>query len=110
MPGLTSLTRVPFSKLSERKSSAYLIMLDDEGQPVTGNPNEFLVAPLRFQYFSESITDSKAINWNAREIPGASLPIYQWISSGERSVSFTAVFSSDLDLGDPETGGKSAFN
>jgi len=30
------------------------------------------------------------------------LPLYQWISNGARVVSFQAVFTSDLDLGDPD--------
>jgi hypothetical protein len=51
-----------------------------------------------FQYFPESISDNKAVNWQSKEIPGGSLPIYQWVASGERTISFTAQFSSDIDL------------
>ena len=51
-----------------------------------------------FQYFPETITDTKAINYQTREIPGGSLPLYQWISSGERVISFTALFTTDVDL------------
>lgn len=36
-------------------------------------------------------------------IPGGSLPLYQWVSSGERGISFTATFTSDTDLvADPQ--------
>jgi hypothetical protein len=54
--------------------------------------------PLAFQYWPDTVSDTKTVNWAAREIPGGSLPIYQWISSGERIVSFTATFTSDMDL------------
>lgn len=53
---------------------------------------------MTFQYFPETLTDTKAINYATREIPGGSLPLYQWISSGERILSFTALFTTDVDL------------
>src|SRR5690606_21461705 len=46
----------------------------------------------------ETITDTKSINYQAKEIPGGSLPLYQWVSSGERAISFEAVFTADVDL------------
>jgi hypothetical protein len=52
----------------------------------------------RFQYFPESLSDNKAVNWTSKEVPGASLPLYQWVNSGERQISFTAIFTSDIDL------------
>jgi len=88
---LSSLTRPPFSKISQRRAAAYLMELKPNGEPDTGTA-------LRFQYFPETLSDTKAVNWTPREVPGASLPIYSWISSGERTLSFTAVFSSDVDL------------
>lgn len=91
MPGLGSLTRDSFSKTLKARASAYIIPLKNDGEPDDEQT-------LRFQYFPESIQDSKAVNWTPREIPGGSLPIYQWISSGERTVTFTAVFTCDLDL------------
>lgn len=51
-----------------------------------------------FQYFPETLSDTKQVNYQRRNVPGTSLPIYQWISSGERSISFTAYFTSDVDL------------
>jgi len=91
MVALSSLTRPPFSKVSQRKVAAYIVPLKANGEPETGDA-------LRFQYFPESVSDTKAVNWAPREIPGASLPIYNWISSGERTISFTAVFTTDVDL------------
>lgn len=98
MAGLSSLQRSTFSKISERKSSAYLLAISPTGD-VSTTPK-----PLRFQYYPDTISDSKAVNWTEREIPGGGLPIYQWISSGARSLSFTAVFTSDMDLLAPDTG------
>lgn len=92
MPGLLSLGQALLSKVSGRKVSAYLQPLDDKGEPDASFP------ALRFQYFPETVQDTKAVNWANREIPGASLPIYQWVSSGERSISFTAWFTCDMDL------------
>lgn len=71
------------------KSAVYLIKLDAQDAPVH-------YAAL--QYFPESLTDSKAVDWQSKPIPGGSLPLYQWTGSGERTISFTAQFSSDLDL------------
>jgi hypothetical protein len=63
-----------------------------------GPDDDVPVSAQAFQYFPESISDNKAVNWQTKEIPGGSLPIYQWVASGERTVSFTAQFSSDIDL------------
>jgi len=76
--------------LSEKRSMATLIsLMPDTDQPDTAQA---------FQYFPESISDNKAVNWQTKEIPGGSLPVYQWVASGERTISFTAQFSSDIDL------------
>lgn len=50
-----------------------------------------------FQYFPETITDSKTINYSSKEVPGGSLPIKQYVSSGARTISFTTVLSTDID-------------
>lgn len=49
-----------------------------------------------FQYFPESISESKANSYQSKEIPGLSHPLYQWTAGGPRELSFTAVFSADL--------------
>jgi hypothetical protein len=59
-----------------------------------------------FQYWPESISDSQSSNYAIMDIPGASLPLYQFISLGERSISFTVYFSRDEDGAiDTEGGG-----
>lgn len=76
--------------IARERKKAILIGLDPEtDSPTTG---------IEFQYFPDSVSDSKSINHVPREPPGASLPIYQWVSSGERTISFTVVFTCDTDL------------
>lgn len=97
MPSLGTIASALTSKVPSKSSKAYLIELDKSTDaPKLGDGPGAYVA---FQYFPESITDSKQINYQQKEIPGGSLPLYQWISSGERLISFTAVFTSDVDYG-----------
>ncbi len=102
MPGLLSLASGNFAQYGERRSRAFLVELDKDGSPQTGDGKS-----LRLQYFPETITDSKGVNFSRREIPGGSLPVYQWVSSGERSLSFTAYFTTDVDV---SLGGQSLNN
>jgi hypothetical protein len=51
-----------------------------------------------FQYWPEEINDNKQTNWETKNIPGLSHPIYQWISGGGREISFTAIFTRDRAL------------
>lgn len=51
-----------------------------------------------FQYFPESINESRSVPYASKEPLGGSHPIYQWVSPGERKISFKAVFSSDSPL------------
>jgi len=55
-----------------------------------------------FQYFPDTISDSKVNNYQAKEIPGLSHPLYQWTAGGPRELGFTAVFSADLPPQDPK--------
>lgn len=91
MAGLTSLARGLKSLVSQRTSDVLLVALKDTDDSPTGEV-------LRFQYFPETIQDSKQVNYQTKEIPGGSLPIYQWVSSGERLISFQAVFTTDVDM------------
>jgi hypothetical protein len=100
VPGFTSLQKSIFTKVNERRANASLTRLKNTGEP------DGIVK--RFQYWPDTISDTKAVNWAPREIPGGSLPIYQWINSGERIISFTAIFTCDMDLvkGDEELVGR----
>lgn len=100
MPGLTTLSKSAASRVSERISKAHLIALNENGADDSNYGGA--AGAISFQYWPDTISDTKAVNWSPREIPGASLPIYQWISSGERVISFTAVFTCDVDLLAPD--------
>jgi hypothetical protein len=99
MPSISSLASALQSKLPNRVSNAYLIELDKKTDaPVKVNIAGGGMSPyVAFQYFPESIADGKNVNYQQKDIPGGSLPLYQWISSGERLISFTAVFTCDVD-------------
>lgn len=51
-----------------------------------GKKGEFLILP----FFPESLSDTKAVNWDSMELPGGSHPLYQFVSGGERTFSFVA--------------------
>jgi hypothetical protein len=90
VPGLSSLPSVAGTKAA-LKAAAFSIT------PITPTGQKKLETR-RFQYFPETLSDNKAVNWSNKEIPGASLPLYQWVAAGERTISFTAFFTSDVDL------------
>lgn len=80
--------------LSERP---YIIPLDQY------NSDDRLDGELRyFQYWPEEITDNKQTNWETKNIPGLSHPLYQWVSGGAREISFVATFTRDRVLTDEE--------
>jgi hypothetical protein len=43
------------------------------------------------------------VNYATKQIPGGSLPFYQWVSGGEHIVSFSAIFARDIWV--PDQGG-----
>jgi hypothetical protein len=93
MPSLSSLAQsLGLNAVNERTKSSVGI------EELRENDSERVGSILRFQYFPESISDQKAVNWAPKDIPGGSLPLYQWVSSGERSISFSAVFTTDVDF------------
>lgn len=94
MPSLLELSKVVGQRqLNTQRSEAAIIELDEvTDRPVTDS------AILRFQYFPASINDNYATTYSAQQIPGGSLPIYQWVSGGPRTISFEAIFTCDVDL------------
>jgi hypothetical protein len=80
----------------------------DSGSDVAGTkiPKPTETDPgIMFQYWPESLNDSRPSEWNPRSIPGGSHPIYQWTHGGERRLSFTAVFTRDHQPPGPARGG-----
>lgn len=102
MPGLNSLNGSLQNKEKRNKETAYLIEADSDGKPSSGRSEGSVLDSLSFarsfQYWPESLTDSKTSNYQRKEIPGGSLPLYQWINGGERLLTMTAVFTCDVDL------------
>ncbi len=97
MPSLTSLSAALGTNVPSKTSKAYLIELDKKTDaPAKGYADKG--SYVAFQYFPETVSDSKSINYQTKEVPGGSLPLYQWISSGERLISFSAQFTCDVDL------------
>jgi hypothetical protein len=95
MPGLGSLVSGLTPPGSKRLSIAYLIELGDDGAPIKDSAKPSI---RKFQYYPDSFSDTKAVNYATKEVPGGSLPLYQYVNSGERIVSFTTVFTSDIDF------------
>lgn len=92
MPGLGSLPRLIGNYADRRTTACYITPLN----PITDSPE---TAKIRsFQYFPETLEDNRESNWEAKPIPGGSLPLYQWSTGGARTVSFRAVFTSDVDF------------
>lgn len=107
MAGLGSLAASLTPISDRRRSDVYLVELDSK----SGQISEKADTAKRFQYFPESVSDTKAINYASKDIPGASLPLYQWVSSGARTISFTAAFTSDVDfVGESENEAEAAQN
>ena len=50
----------------------------------------------RFLLNPTSWSESKSVNWAAKEVPGQSNQVFQWISSGARTVSFDALITKDF--------------
>jgi hypothetical protein len=52
---------------------------------------------LFFQYWPGSLSDEYAVNYAEHVIPGGSHPLYQWTGGGGRTLSFEAIFVSELN-------------
>jgi len=77
-----------------RLSEVYITELDSDDLPlVAGGAPKYR----RLQYFPDSISDTKQVTYQPKEVPGGSLPIYQFVGAGERNISFTAYFTTDVD-------------
>lgn len=50
-----------------------------------------------FQYYPETISDSKSPEWSRKHVPGGSHPILSFINGGERTISFTAQFTHEMN-------------
>jgi len=73
--------------------SAYMWPEVRPGQDTRKTRSEAFV----FQYWPESLTDSESPRYVAKDVPGASHSLYQWIGGGERTITFSAVFTAEVD-------------
>jgi hypothetical protein len=89
MPGPLALSKIDLFKLSDKKASVVITRL---------GPNDAAGESLALQYWPDTITDSRAVNWTNKAIPGGNLPIYSWVNGGDRNITFSAVFTTDIDL------------
>lgn len=97
MSGIASILSVIRGGGRPQPQRAYIIPLDvRNGDAALDDQRRY------FQYFPETIQDTKQVNWETKNIPGLSHPLYQWISGGAREISFTAVFSRDRVLSEQE--------
>jgi hypothetical protein len=84
-------------------SLASVIGVGDTAVPVTAGIAEFDGSTYQevdgslqaFQYFPETINDTKAADWVRKNVPGGSHPILSFINGGERMITFTAVFTQE---------------
>src|SRR6266478_4566853 len=67
---------------------AALFKIDKNGNILANKAGVFLLNPAAME-------DSKSANWPAHSIPGQSDPIFQWVNSGARTVSFEALVTAD---------------
>lgn len=91
MAGALSLGSLDLFRLSDRKASIKLRRLNPENDNPDGSA-------LALQYWPETLNDSAPVNYAKKAIPGGSLPLYQWINNGERAITFSAIFTTDIDV------------
>jgi hypothetical protein len=82
---LNSIAQVTDSKT---RAKAYLAELFDDGTVDTSSVRAF-------QYYPETISDSRGVSYSTKDVIGGSHPIYQWTHGSERIISFSAIFATD---------------
>lgn len=79
--------------VSYQKPAEFIIM------PLTrdGRENDALGGKRILQFWPQSIESSHGSNWQDKDVPGAPIPLNQWVSGGAHTVSFQVTFSRDMD-------------
>lgn len=91
MPALRNLSTALGPQVDKRSAAWYIVPLE----PGTDAP---IMDEIRmFQYNPESLQDTKQNNYQQKEVPGGSLPLYQWVAGGERLISFSVLFTNDIE-------------
>jgi len=95
MPGPFGGMDGPFITFKEAANFVIMPIADD------GRENDDYGGAKILQYWPQSIQTSRSANWVPKVSPGLAIPLKQWTGGGESIVTFTAVFSCDMD-GDVE--------
>lgn len=78
-----------------------LAQLESNGKPSTSNAwlatwkGETFTDVRAFQYYPDSVSDSRSVNLEEKYGIGSSHPIYQWIRGSSREISFDVVFTNE---------------
>jgi hypothetical protein len=87
----------PFRKLGQAKILSTTPKKPVSG-PVLGTTGEKVSKDiLAFQFWPESLSDTKSVEYARKTVLGSSHPLYQFVNSGERELAFTAIFSRDVN-------------
>jgi hypothetical protein len=70
-----------------------------------GLPRPLQNESLYFQYWPQSLSDDYQVEYAEHAIPGGSHPIYQWVGGRGRTISFEAVFTSEVNTSRTLAGG-----
>jgi len=89
MPGLFSILDGN-SNVKSGSAGALLAEVDDEGAVILDEAREF-------QYWPSTLEDSLEGGWQSKGIPGLNRPLQQNSMGEDRTISFTASFSADMD-------------
>ncbi len=63
---------------------------------VSSTDNSKIVEQVPFQYFPETISDNRSVEYATKTPIGSSHPIYQWVGGSPRIISFQAILTADL--------------
>ncbi len=84
--GLLNTISNVIGKNVEQVSKVYLVELD----PNSDEPKSDTMQA--FQYWPETITDSRSVDYRQQNPVGSSHPLYQWLHGSPRSIRFDAIF------------------
>ena len=93
-PKSSTVTSVDYSSYTNTDFTGLIptgIYKIDESGNILSNINyvaQFLLNPSTWE-------ETKSSNWSPQTVPGQSDPVYQWVSSGPRTVSFEALVTKD---------------
>jgi len=88
MSVMSSLSSVISPREDKKIAMVTLIDLNEDGSPNLDTRQSF-------QYFPETISDHRSVEWVTKNVVGGSHPIYQWVYGSGRTLSFEAIFTTD---------------